>query len=55
MEIVFRLALKRPDQIDIIRDLVNEKLPTANYNVLKYLIEFLNLVRLRSLITNISI
>ncbi|CAF2050718.1 unnamed protein product [Rotaria magnacalcarata] len=37
-------ALKRPDQVDIIRDLIIEKLPTQNYNVLKYLIEFLNLV-----------
>ncbi|CAF4675729.1 unnamed protein product, partial [Rotaria socialis] len=36
-------ALKRPDQVDIIRDLIVEKLPTQNYNVLKYLIEFLNL------------
>lgn len=44
MRLVFFLALKRSDQIDIIRDLVNEKLPTQNYNVLKYLIEFLNLV-----------
>jgi hypothetical protein len=41
----FYLALKRPDQVDIIRDLIIEKLPTQNYNVLKYLIEFLNLVR----------
>ncbi|CAF3574699.1 unnamed protein product [Rotaria sordida] len=40
----FCLALKRPDQIDVIRDLIIEKLPTQNYNVLKYLIEFLNLV-----------
>ncbi|CAF0806247.1 unnamed protein product [Rotaria sordida] len=37
-------TLKRPDQIDVIRDLIIEKLPTQNYNVLKYLIEFLNLV-----------
>jgi hypothetical protein len=41
----FCLALKRPDQIDIIRDLIIKKLPIQNYNVLKYLIEFLNLVR----------
>ena len=39
------LALKRTDQVDVIRDLIIEKLPTQNYNVLKYLIEFLNLVR----------
>ncbi|CAF4830568.1 unnamed protein product, partial [Rotaria sp. Silwood2] len=39
----FSLALKRPDQVDVIRDLIIEKLPTQNYNVLKYLIEFLNL------------
>jgi len=38
------LALKRPDQIDVIRDLIIEKLPVQNYNVLKYIIEFLNLV-----------
>jgi len=38
------LALKRPDQIDVIRDLIIEKLPVQNYNVLKYVIEFLNLV-----------
>jgi len=37
-------TLKRSDQIDVIRDLLIEKLPTQNYNVLKYLIEFLNLV-----------
>jgi len=37
-------TLKRSDQIDVIRDLIIEKLPTQNYNVLKYLIEFLNLV-----------
>ncbi|CAF0754260.1 unnamed protein product, partial [Rotaria sp. Silwood1] len=37
-------ALKRFDQVDVIRDLIIEKLPTQNYNVLKYLIEFLNLV-----------
>ncbi|CAF0905843.1 unnamed protein product [Adineta steineri] len=37
-------TLKRPDQVDIIRDLIIEKLPAQNYNVLKYLIEFLNLV-----------
>ena len=41
----FYLALKRPDQVDVIRDLIIEKLPTPNYSVLKYLIEFLNLVR----------
>ena len=39
------LALRRPDQVDVIRDLIIEKLPPQNYNVLKYLIEFLNLVR----------
>ena len=43
---VFYLALKPHRQVDIIRDLIIEKLPTQNYNVLKYLIEFLNLVRL---------
>ncbi|CAF2387859.1 unnamed protein product [Rotaria sp. Silwood2] len=37
-------ALKRHNQIGVIRDLIIEKLPTENYNVLKYLIEFLNLV-----------
>ncbi|CAF0829049.1 unnamed protein product [Adineta ricciae] len=37
-------TLKRHDQIDVIRDLLNVKLPTQNYIVLKYLIEFLNLV-----------
>jgi len=37
-------TLKRSDQIDVIRDLIIEKLPTQNYIVLKYLIEFLNLV-----------
>jgi hypothetical protein len=41
----FYLALKRPDQIDVLRDLIIEKLPIENYNILKYLIEFLNLVR----------
>jgi Rho GTPase-activating protein 1 len=39
------LAFKRPDQIDVLRDLIIEKLPIENYNILKYLIEFLNLVR----------
>jgi hypothetical protein len=41
------LALKRHNQIDVIRDLIMEKLPAPNYNILKYLIEFLNLVRTR--------
>lgn len=39
------LALKTQHQINVIRDLVIQKLPQPNYNVLKYLIEFLNLVR----------
>jgi hypothetical protein len=39
------LALKRHNQINVIRDLLMEKLPIENYNILKYLIEFLNLVR----------
>jgi hypothetical protein len=42
----FHLALRQHDRIDVIRDLITEKLPTQNYNVLKYLIEFLNLVRI---------
>jgi len=37
-------TLKRTDQIDVVRDLIIEKLPSENYHVLKYLIEFLNLV-----------
>jgi hypothetical protein len=45
MKLCLCLALKRTDQVDVIRDLIVEKLPTQNYNVLKYLIEFLNLVR----------
>jgi len=36
-------TLKRKDQIDVIRALIIEKLPIENYNILKYLIEFLNL------------
>jgi len=39
------LAFKRYNQIEAIRDLIMEKLPIENYNVLKYLIEFLNLVK----------
>jgi hypothetical protein len=45
IEYSFDLALNRPDQVDIIRDLIIEKLPVENYNILKYLLEFLNLVR----------
>ncbi|CAF1266772.1 unnamed protein product [Adineta steineri] len=41
-------TLKRHNQIDIIRDLIIEKLPAQNYTVLKYLIEFLNLVSIYS-------
>ncbi|CAF0975201.1 unnamed protein product [Adineta steineri] len=41
-------TLKRHNQIDIIRDLIIEKLPAQNYIVLKYLIEFLNLVSIYS-------
>ncbi|CAF0885266.1 unnamed protein product [Rotaria sp. Silwood1] len=37
-------ALKRHNQINVIRDLIIEKLPTENYHILKYLIEFLNLI-----------
>lgn len=40
-----RLALRPQHQVKVIRDLIIEKLPTPNYIVLKYLIEFLNLVR----------
>jgi hypothetical protein len=42
---VLYLALKRHSQIVIIRDIIIEKLPIENYNILKYLIEFLNLVK----------
>ena len=39
-------ALTRYSQIDIIRELILERLPKPNYDTLKYLIEFLNLVTL---------
>lgn len=32
------------DQLEIIRDLIIERLPTANYQILKFLIEFLHLI-----------
>lgn len=37
-------ALTRYSQIDIIRELILERLPKPNYDTLKYLIEFLNLI-----------
>ncbi|CAF0938787.1 unnamed protein product [Rotaria sordida] len=37
-------TLKRHNQVDVIRDLLAEKLPSQNYDVLKYLIEFLYLI-----------
>ncbi|CAF3422805.1 unnamed protein product [Rotaria socialis] len=36
--------LKLHNQVQVIRDLIIEKLPVQNYNVLKYLTEFLNLI-----------
>ncbi|CAF0898310.1 unnamed protein product, partial [Didymodactylos carnosus] len=36
--------LNRPNQVEIIRDLIIEKLPENNYRILKYIIEFLNLI-----------
>lgn len=42
----FDVALRRHHQLDVIRDLIIEKLPVENYHVLKYVIEFLNLVRI---------
>ncbi|UJR10182.1 hypothetical protein I4U23_014397 [Adineta vaga] len=41
-------ALNTHHQIDVIRDLIIQKLPPENYNILKYLIEFLNLVSIYS-------
>ncbi|CAF0863435.1 unnamed protein product [Adineta ricciae] len=41
-------TLKRQHQIAVIQDLIIQKLPQQNYNVLKYLIEFLNLVSIYS-------
>lgn len=38
-------GLKRSEQLDAVRDLINTKLPVESYNVLKYLLEFFNLVR----------
>ncbi|CAF3354588.1 unnamed protein product [Rotaria socialis] len=38
------LLLKLHNQVQVIRDLIIEKLPVQNYNVLKYLTEFLNLI-----------
>ena len=40
-------GLKRSEQLDAVRDLINTKLPVESYNVLKYLLEFFNLVRRR--------
>jgi len=37
-------TLKQHYQVDVVRDLIMEKLPRENYDVLKYLIEFLNLL-----------
>lgn len=38
------LALRPHDQLGIIRDLIIERLPMPNYQILKFLIEFLHLV-----------
>ena len=38
-------GLKRSDHFDAVREFINNKLPVENYQVLKYLIEFFNLVR----------
>ena len=38
------LALRPHDQLEIIRDLIIERLPSPNYHILKFLIEFLNLI-----------
>ena len=46
MDLPFHLALRRHNQLDIIRDLIIERLPAENYQILKYIIEFLNLVRI---------
>ncbi|CAF1011627.1 unnamed protein product [Didymodactylos carnosus] len=43
-EILGLQALNRPNQVEIIRDLIIEKLPEHNYRILKYIIEFLNLI-----------
>ncbi|CAF1255675.1 unnamed protein product [Rotaria magnacalcarata] len=45
-EIIGLSALKLHNQVQVIRDLIIEKLPARNYHVLKYLTEFLNLKEL---------
>jgi hypothetical protein len=37
-----KTALDPPDQVDVIRDIINKKISKNNYKILKYLIEFLD-------------
>jgi hypothetical protein len=40
----FFSALDTSDKVDVIRDLITKRLPDANYKLLHYLVEFLELV-----------
>ena len=49
------IALDTSDKVDVIRDLINEKLPAINYSLLKYVVEFLTLVAENSNVNKMNV
>ena len=43
------------DKVDVIRDLINEKLPAMNYSLIKYIVEFLSLVAENSNVNKMNV
>ena len=43
------------DKVDVMRDLINEKLPVINYSLIRYIVEFLSLVAENSNVNKMNV